>query len=81
MDIKTRLNGKEVQSSNTSHMIFPVAKLISFISRQISLEAGDLIFTGTPAGVGPIIAGDVVEVEISGIGILSCPVVDERIGK
>lgn len=80
LDIRTRLNGEIVQHSNTSLMIFPVAKLISFISRQITLEKGDLIFTGTPSGVGPMKAGDTVEVEISGIGVLSCPVIDEKAG-
>ncbi len=77
LDIQTRLNGKTVQKSNTSLMIFPVAELIAFISRQFTLEEGDLIFTGTPSGVGPLAEGDVVDVEISGIGILSCPVVKE----
>ena len=51
-------------------MIFGVAELIAFISRHMTLEPGDLISTGTPAGVGPLAAGDTVEVEIEGIGIL-----------
>lgn len=80
LNIETRLNGKTVQKSHTSLMIFPVPRIISYISRQITLEEGDLIFTGTPSGVGPISEGDVVEVEISGIGILSCPVIMERAG-
>jgi 2-keto-4-pentenoate hydratase/2-oxohepta-3-ene-1,7-dioic acid hydratase in catechol pathway len=59
-------------------MLFPVADVISFISRQITLEEGDLIATGTPSGVGAIGDGDLVEVEIPGIGILENPVVEER---
>ena len=77
LSIETRLNGKTVQHSNTSLMIFAVPKLISYISRQISLEDGDLIFTGTPSGVGPLSDGDVVDVEIQGIGVLNCPVIRE----
>jgi 2-keto-4-pentenoate hydratase/2-oxohepta-3-ene-1,7-dioic acid hydratase in catechol pathway len=50
---------------------------LHIISRQLTLEDGDLIFTGTPAGVGPLADGDVVEVEIEGIGVLSNPVIDE----
>lgn len=75
--IEARLNGRTVQKSNTSHMIFELADVISYISRQITLEAGDLIITGTPSGVGPIKAGDVVEIEIEGVGILRNPVTDE----
>ncbi len=74
LDIACRLNGKTVQSSNTRHMIFPIATIVSYISKNFTLEAGDLILTGTPAGVGPIADGDVVEVEIEGIGVLRNPV-------
>jgi 2-keto-4-pentenoate hydratase/2-oxohepta-3-ene-1,7-dioic acid hydratase in catechol pathway len=74
--VVTRLNGEMVQESRTSLMIFPLAELVSFISRHVTLEEGDLIFTGTPAGVGPIAAGDLVEVEIEGIGTLRNPVID-----
>jgi 2-keto-4-pentenoate hydratase/2-oxohepta-3-ene-1,7-dioic acid hydratase in catechol pathway len=80
LSIRTRLNGKTVQSSNTSMMIFPVSRIISHISRQMSLKKGDLIFTGTPAGVGPLKDGDVVEVEIEKIGILANPVINEHSG-
>jgi 2-keto-4-pentenoate hydratase/2-oxohepta-3-ene-1,7-dioic acid hydratase in catechol pathway len=76
LTISTRLNGKTVQSSHTSLMIFPVARLLAFISRQFTLTEGDLIFTGTPSGVGPMIPGDVVEVEIEGIGTLVNTFVD-----
>ncbi len=75
--IQTRLNGKTVQNSNTRHMIFNISRIISFISRNFTLEAGDIIITGTPSGVGPIRDGDVVEVEIENIGTLKNPVVAE----
>jgi 2-keto-4-pentenoate hydratase/2-oxohepta-3-ene-1,7-dioic acid hydratase in catechol pathway len=69
-----RRNGEEVQSSNTCHMIFPVEKLVSFISQFITLNEGDIISTGTPAGVGPMYPNDIIEVEIEGIGTLRNPV-------
>jgi 2-keto-4-pentenoate hydratase/2-oxohepta-3-ene-1,7-dioic acid hydratase in catechol pathway len=75
--IQCRLNGKTVQSSNTRHMIFSIPDTLSFVSRNFTLEAGDLICTGTPSGVGPLRDGDVVEVEIEGIGILRNPVREE----
>ena len=78
----TRLNGEVVQSSHTGHMIFSIAKLISYASTIFTLVPGDVIATGTPAGVGwsrkpPLFmkAGDVCEVEIEGIGTLVNPVV------
>jgi len=77
--IQTRLNGTTVQSSRTSAMIFPVPRLIAYISRQITLEEGDLIFTGTPSGVGPLAPGDEVEVDIEGIGVLRNPVIAEEL--
>jgi 2-keto-4-pentenoate hydratase/2-oxohepta-3-ene-1,7-dioic acid hydratase in catechol pathway len=77
LSLVCRLNGRTVQNSNTGMMIFSVPEMISFISRQITLEEGDIIATGTPSGVGAIHHGDVVEVEIEGIGILSNPVVEE----
>ncbi len=78
--IQCRLNGETVQDGNTSQMIFGIRQMVAYITRQFTLEAGDIIMTGTPAGVGPIAHGDVVEVEIEGIGILRNPVVDERQG-
>jgi 2-keto-4-pentenoate hydratase/2-oxohepta-3-ene-1,7-dioic acid hydratase in catechol pathway len=84
LEVRTRLNGETVQSASTELMIFPVAALIAYISSLITLEPGDVIATGTPAGVGftrePPIAladGDVVEVEIPGVGLLKNPVVAE----
>ncbi len=76
LDISCRLNGTTVQSSNTRYMIFSVAEMVSFISRNFTLYPGDIVLTGTPAGVGPISDGDVVEVEIDGIGTLRNPVSD-----
>ena len=72
--IECRLNGKVVQSARTSDMIFGIAVLLSFISRQITLEPGDIVTTGTPSGVGKIKPGDVVEIEIERIGVLRNPV-------
>lgn len=77
LDLKCRLNGKTVQESNTKYMIFNINEIISFVSKNFTLEPGDIILTGTPAGVGPLQGGDTVEVEIEKIGILSNPVVEE----
>jgi 2-keto-4-pentenoate hydratase/2-oxohepta-3-ene-1,7-dioic acid hydratase in catechol pathway len=82
--IATRVNGSTMQASNTSEMIFTIAETIAFISRLMTLEVGDVISTGTPAGVGysrtppvQLRPGDVVEVEVEGIGTLRNPVVGE----
>ena len=74
LHIQCRLNGKIVQDSNTSHMIFKIPEIIAFVSKNFTLESGDIIITGTPSGVGPLEDGDLVEVEIENIGILSNPV-------
>ena len=66
----TRVNGERKQNARTSMMIFPCGVLVEFITSVMTLEAGDVILTGTPAGVGPLSAGDTVEVEIEGIGTL-----------
>ncbi len=68
--IKCRVNGEEKQSSTIAHRIWNTAELLSFVSHVMTLEPMDILTTGTPAGVGPIKAGDSVEVEIEGIGIL-----------
>jgi 2-keto-4-pentenoate hydratase/2-oxohepta-3-ene-1,7-dioic acid hydratase in catechol pathway len=70
----TRVNGAIVQDGRTSQMIFDLATQIAFISEVMTLLPGDVILTGTPAGVGPIVDGDTVSVEIEGIGTLSNPV-------
>ena len=79
--IRLRLNGQTMQDSNTSQMIFRVGEILAYISQVFTIEPGDLIFTGTPPGVGfarkpPVFlkSGDVVEVEIDGIGVLRNPV-------
>jgi 2-keto-4-pentenoate hydratase/2-oxohepta-3-ene-1,7-dioic acid hydratase in catechol pathway len=73
--ISTRVNGEVMQDSNISNLIFDVPYLIEFISGIMTLEVGDIIATGTPAGVGELHPGDTVEVEIEGIGTLSNEVV------
>lgn len=75
--LTTRLNGEIRQQSTIDQMIFPVACLIAFISRVMTLCPGDLISTGTPAGVGPLAEGDTVEITIDGIGTLMNKVVAE----
>ncbi|MDX6709014.1 MAG: hypothetical protein QOH96_30 [Blastocatellia bacterium] len=81
LSIKLRLNGQTMQDSNTNQLIFGVPELIAFLSESITLEPGDVIATGTPPGVGfarkpPVFlkSGDVMEVEIEGIGTLTSPI-------
>ncbi|TKB26329.1 fumarylacetoacetate hydrolase family protein [Desulfopila sp. IMCC35006] len=80
LDIVCRLNGRVVQHSNTRQMIFKIPEIIAFISKNFTLEAGDIIITGTPNGVSPLHDGDSVEVEIEKIGTLSNPVKAEPAG-
>ena len=75
--IRCRLNGKTVQDANTGDMIFDIPAIIAFVSRNFTLMPGDISSTGTPSGVGPLKHGDLVEVEVEGIGILKNPVVEE----
>lgn len=84
LDICLRLNGQTMQNSNTRQLIFPVDHLVSFVSGVFTLKPGDVIFTGTPPGVGAarkppvwLKAGDVAEIEIERIGLLRNPVVSE----
>jgi 2-keto-4-pentenoate hydratase/2-oxohepta-3-ene-1,7-dioic acid hydratase in catechol pathway len=70
VSLRTTVNGETKQHGNTRDMIFGVDFLIEFITAVMTLEPGDVILTGTPAGVGPLVTGDVVEVEIEGIGVL-----------
>lgn len=77
LELRTRLNGREVQTTNTGALVHSIAALVSFASQAMTLEAGDLVFTGTPGETGHLSDGDVVEVEISGIGVLRNPVVAE----
>jgi 2-keto-4-pentenoate hydratase/2-oxohepta-3-ene-1,7-dioic acid hydratase in catechol pathway len=72
--VESRLNGEVRQSDSTSGLIFSVPFLISFLSEVMTLEPGDIIMTGTPHGVGPMKEGDVIEVEVGGVGVLKNPV-------
>lgn len=74
LEIICRLNGEERQRGRATEMHFPIPDLVSFLSGIMTLEAGDLIATGTPAGTGPMQDGDRVEVEIPGVGVLTNPV-------
>jgi 2-keto-4-pentenoate hydratase/2-oxohepta-3-ene-1,7-dioic acid hydratase in catechol pathway len=88
LSIETRVSGEVMQSSNTSQLVFSVPELIAWISQGCTLEPGDVILTGTPAGVGAartpprwLADGDVVEITIGGVGTLRNPVIrrpDER---
>jgi len=77
VQVETRVNGEIRQSGNTRDFIFALDVVIRYISQIMTLEPGDLIATGTPKGVGPVVAGDVVEVSIEGVGTLRNPVADE----
>jgi len=86
LKIQSRLNGTVMQSDNTDNMMFPVAEMLVYVTQGMTLEPGDVIFTGTPSGVGharkpnPIWMkqGDVCEIEIEGIGTLRNPIQDEK---
>jgi 2-keto-4-pentenoate hydratase/2-oxohepta-3-ene-1,7-dioic acid hydratase in catechol pathway len=75
LEVIGRVNGKVRQHGRTADMAFPIVVLLSYISRVMTLERGDLVATGTPEGVGLLLPGDVVEVEIPGFGRLRNPVV------
>jgi 2-keto-4-pentenoate hydratase/2-oxohepta-3-ene-1,7-dioic acid hydratase in catechol pathway len=75
MRLTTRKNGSVVQDSDGDELIFSVFQLLSFISQVMTLEPGDIVSTGTPAGVGNLVPGDVVEISIPGIGTLRNPVI------
>jgi 2-keto-4-pentenoate hydratase/2-oxohepta-3-ene-1,7-dioic acid hydratase in catechol pathway len=84
LGIRLRLNGQTMQDSNTKQLIFDVAYSVAYLSKIMTLEPGDLIYTGTPPGVGMarkpqvwLKPGDVVEVEIDGLGVLSNTVITE----
>jgi 2-keto-4-pentenoate hydratase/2-oxohepta-3-ene-1,7-dioic acid hydratase in catechol pathway len=78
LNIKTFLNGKLRQSSNTRNLIFSIPFLVCFISNVMTLLPGDIITTGTPAGIGPMQPGDRVDIQIEGIGTLSNQVLTVR---
>ncbi len=74
--IRTYVSGELVQEGNTSELLFPFAYMLADLSRLITLEEGDVVLTGTPAHSRPVQPGDVVEVEVEGIGRLSNPIVE-----
>jgi len=78
LELTTRLNGEVVQNERTSRMIFSIAEIVAFITRYVTLEPGDIIFTGTPGTTATINPGDEVEVEIEGCGVLRNPVVGDK---
>lgn len=78
LQVTCRVNGEVRQEGRTSQMIFSISETIAFVSRNFTLEEGDLILTGTPSGVAPIKEGDLVEIEIEGIGVLKNPVRKEQ---
>ena len=73
--IETRLNGTVVQQGNTSQFMTAVPQLLEFITASMTLEPGDVVTTGTPAGIGPMVPGDTVEVTVQGIGTLRSRIV------
>jgi 2-keto-4-pentenoate hydratase/2-oxohepta-3-ene-1,7-dioic acid hydratase in catechol pathway len=75
--VQTRVNGEIRQDGNTRDFIFPLDVIIRHITEAMTLHPGDLIATGTPKGVGPVVAGNVIEVTVGGVGTLRNPVVDE----
>jgi 2-keto-4-pentenoate hydratase/2-oxohepta-3-ene-1,7-dioic acid hydratase in catechol pathway len=78
LEVIGRVNGEERQRGRVSEMQFSIPELLSYISQIMTLEPGDLVATGTPAGTGQLNPGDVVEVEIPGLGVLSNPVRSEE---
>jgi 2-keto-4-pentenoate hydratase/2-oxohepta-3-ene-1,7-dioic acid hydratase in catechol pathway len=78
LSVVTRVNGSVRQTGNTGEMVFSIPFLLAYISRIMTLEPGDLVATGTPSGVGPLVPGDVVEVEIPGLSRVSNPVRGNR---
>ena len=74
LEVVCRVNGVERQRGRAADMVFGIPALLAFISRVMTLEPGDLVATGTPAGIGPLVDGDLVEVEIPGVGVLRNPV-------
>jgi 2-keto-4-pentenoate hydratase/2-oxohepta-3-ene-1,7-dioic acid hydratase in catechol pathway len=77
LKVQTRVNGEIKQDGTTADFIFQVDVVIRYIAEVMTLLPGDIIATGTPAGVGPVVAGDVVEVTVEGVGTLRNSVVDE----
>ncbi len=78
LELECRVNSQVRQKANTGDMIFPIDELVEFISRHMTLEPGDVISTGTPEGISPIVPGDVVECEVEGLDVLTNEVVEDR---
>lgn len=78
LTVVTRVNGVERQRGKNSEMVFSIPALLAYISRIMTLEPGDLVATGTPSGVGPLVPGDIVEIEIPGVSRVSNPVQESR---
>lgn len=76
--VQTRLNGQTVQDGTTADLVFDFGALIEYVSSFMTLLPGDVVLTGTPAGVGPMVGGQTVEVEVEGVGTLTNRVVDQR---
>ena len=74
LEVVTRINGEERQRGSTEQMTWGIVDLVVYVSQMMTLEAGDVVLTGTPAGVGPLFPGDMVEVEVGGVGVLENPV-------
>jgi len=74
LEVTTRVNGETRQSGHVRDMIWGIVELLVYVSRMMTLEPGDVVLTGTPAGVGPLADGDRLEVEIPGVGVLANPV-------
>jgi 2-keto-4-pentenoate hydratase/2-oxohepta-3-ene-1,7-dioic acid hydratase in catechol pathway len=79
LEVICRVNGRERQHGHAADMVFGIPMLVSYISNIMTLEPGDLIATGTPEGVGPLGPGDVVEVEVTGVGVLKNPVASRSV--
>lgn len=79
LSLVSSVDGEVKQDANTSQMVYPIPQLIEYISAFTTLLPGDVILTGTPAGVGPLVAGQQVSVEIDGIGTLTNPVIDDEV--
>ena len=80
LEVRCRVNGRERQHGRAADMAFSIPMVVAYISRIMTLEPGDVIATGTPEGVGPLAHGDVVEVEIPGVGVLRNPVRTRGVG-
>lgn len=80
LEIELDVNGERRQQGNTSQMLYGVAELIAYTSRWFTLERGDLLFTGTPAGVGPVAPGDVLQARLEKVGSLTVTAVEEAAG-